>query len=324
MHTEATVSSAHGSGYRGVLFIGDPHLEGRQPGFRKDDYPNVILGKIEWCLDYAREHRLLPAFLGDIFDKPRDNPTWMIARLIDLLSDADALTIYGNHDCADPELSDHDSLMLLVKSGRLRLVSAREPWRGRVSGRDVLIGGSSYRETFPDGIWADAQDHELGIWLAHHDVIAPGYAEQGRVKPRELPGIDLVVNGHIHRELGEVLAGRTRWITPGNISRRSRSDATRDHVPSVLRLDVGDEEYELQRVTVPHAPFDEVFHPAALEDEITTGDSAFVTGLAELEARRTDSGAGLLAFIDANSGEFEPEVAREIRTLAEEVTSNGE
>src|SRR5438552_9043364 len=64
--------------YRGLLIIGDPHLEGRQPGFRKDDYPNVILDKLAWCLNYANNNRLLPAILGDLFDKPRDNPTWML------------------------------------------------------------------------------------------------------------------------------------------------------------------------------------------------------------------------------------------------------
>lgn len=28
---------------QGLLFIGDPHLEARVPGFRKDDYPQVVL-----------------------------------------------------------------------------------------------------------------------------------------------------------------------------------------------------------------------------------------------------------------------------------------
>ena len=54
--------------YQGLLLIGDPHLEGRIPGFRKDDYPNVILQKLTWALDYAAEQHLLPAILGDLFD----------------------------------------------------------------------------------------------------------------------------------------------------------------------------------------------------------------------------------------------------------------
>jgi DNA repair exonuclease SbcCD nuclease subunit len=322
-------SDANGAGeYRGVLFIGDPHLEGRQPGFRKDDYPRVILEKIDWCLNYAAAHALLPAFLGDIFDKPRDNPTWMLGGLIDMLSGVEAIGIYGNHDCAEPELTDNDSLMLLFKAGSIRRISAADPWIGRMQGRRVLIGGSSYREPFPEKEIlvgrpsADASAAAFGLWLAHHDVIAPGYEEQGRVKPRELPGIDLVVNGHIHRRLGEVFTGRTRWVTPGNISRRSRSDAARDHVPAVLRLDVGEGGYELSYITVPHAPFEEVFHPVAVDTDIDPSDSAFVRGLAELQARRTATGAGFMTFIEQNLEQFTAPVAQEIRSLAEEVTKD--
>jgi DNA repair exonuclease SbcCD nuclease subunit len=308
-----------------VLFIGDPHLEARQPGFRRDDYPTVILEKLEWCLNYAVEHRLLPALLGDIFDKPRDNATWMIARLFDMLSGVECIGIYGNHDCAEPELTDNDSLMLLFKAGRIRRVSEAEPWRGRMAGRPVVIGGASYREPLPDRLPEEAPDPSpLGIWLSHHDVIAPGYEEQGRLQPREIPGVDLVVNGHIHRELGTVDAGATKWVTPGNISRRTRSDAVRDHVPQVLRLDVTEDGWELKRITVPHAPFEEVFHPMVAEEEAGVSASAFVSGLAELQARRTDRGAGLLEFLEKNLDQFEEPVAEEIRVLAREVTQDGE
>lgn len=320
---DRSMAGAGNRGYAGVLFIGDPHLEGRQPGFRRDDYPNVILEKIEWTLDYARENRLLPAFLGDVFDKPRDNPTWMIARLIDMLAGREAIGIYGNHDCADPELNDNDSLMLLFKSGSIRRVSEVAPWRGEMAGQPVVIGGASYRERLPEALPGGGEPRPLGIWLSHHDIIAPGYEEQGRLKPREIPGVDLVVNGHIHRELGEVQAGGTRWVTPGNIARRSRSDAVRHHVPSVLRLDVAAGGHELSRVEVPHRPFDEVFHPLVADEEIDTSESAFVAGLAELEARRTQSGAGLRQFIEKNIDQFDQAVAREIRALAEEVTGDG-
>jgi hypothetical protein len=339
--------SSKAGGYRGVLFIGDPHLEGRQPGFRKDDYPEVILEKLAWSLDYAAEHRLLPALLGDVFDKPRDNPTWMVARLIDMLAERECIGIYGNHDCADPELNDNDTLMLLFKSGSIRLVSEGDPWHGVMGGRRVVIGGSSYRERLPQALGAAAgASRPLGIWLSHHDIIAPGYEEQGRLRPREIPGVDLVVNGHIHRELGEVEVGATRWVTPGNISRRSRSDAVRDHVPSVLRLGVRGEDtgavsgggteadadavnpgsggYELSRVEVPHAPFDDVFHPLVAGEESDVSASAFVSGLAELQARRTQSGAGLMSFLEQNLDQFEEAVAAEIRSLAEEVTGYGE
>jgi DNA repair exonuclease SbcCD nuclease subunit len=310
--------------YVGLLVIGDPHLEGRQPGFRKDDYPNVILEKLAWCLEYAAANRLLPAILGDLFDKPRDNPNWMLVRLIELLS-GEVIGLYGNHDCADPELKDHDSLSLLVRSGRLRLVCEAEPWRGTIGGRAVVIGGSSYRQPIPKHFSTSVEAGSatpLVIWLTHHDILIPGY-DEGRIKPFEIVGVELLINGHIHRRLEEVRAGRTRWLTPGNISRRSRSDASRDHVPAALRIDISPEDYQLSYVEIPHRPFGEVFHALVLDAPAAAGASAFVAGLAELQARRTASGAGLMEFLEQNVIQFSPSVAAEIMHLAMEVTNDG-
>lgn len=320
--------------YSGVLVIGDPHLEGRQPGFRKDDYPEVILKKLEWCLGYARDEKLLPIILGDLFDKPRDNPNWMIGRLLEIFKD-EVLGIYGNHDVHyQPELTEHDSLQLLVSAGRLRLVSEQSPWTGLMNGRPVVIGGSSYRQEIPQtfdplpALQAAAVDDPaitraaaspLVIWLTHHDILIPGY-DEGRLQPYEIDGIELVINGHIHRRLETVCKSSTRWLTPGNISRRSRSDAVREHVPSVLRIDVADSSWTETMIEVPHAPHEVVFHEAILETQEVAGSSAFVAGLAELQARRTQSGEGLKEFLKQNVDQFEPDVAEEIWRLAEEVT----
>jgi DNA repair exonuclease SbcCD nuclease subunit len=316
--------------YTGLLLIGDPHLEGRQPGFRKDDYPNVILDKLTWCLDYAAEHRLLPAILGDLFDKPRDNPNWLLVRLLTILR-GEVIGLYGNHDVHyNPELTPDDSLSLLVTSGRIRLVSEASPWQGVIAGRPVVVGGSSYRQRIPKAFSllapGDAEINPAGdlgaplvVWLTHHDILIPGY-DEGRIKPREIAGVDLLVNGHIHRRLADVQSGKTLWLTPGNISRRSRSDANREHLPAALRVDVLQDSFAIQYVEIPHQPFDEVFHEAVVESAAQGEASAFVAGLAELQARRTASGAGLMEFLAQNLTQFEPDVADEIMNLTREVT----
>lgn len=309
------------SNYAGLLLIGDPHLEGRSPGFRKDDYPNVILSKLEWCLEYARDQRLLPAILGDLFDKPRDNPNWLLNRLLNLFK-GEVIGLYGNHDVHyHPELTLDDSLSLLVNANRIRLVSAESPWRGRIGGRDVIVGGSSYRQEIPKSFKVSTDALQpLVIWLTHHDILIPGY-DEGRIKPTELGGIDVVVNGHIHRRLEDIQAGRTLWLTPGNISRRSRNDATRVHIPAALRIDVTADGYNATHITIPHDTFDDVFHEAVVETVAESQGSAFVAGLAELQARRTASGAGLIEFLNQNLSQFEPGVAAEILKLNQEVTN---
>lgn len=307
--------------YQGLLIIGDPHLEGRIPGFRKDEYPQVILNKVRWCLDYARDHRLLPAILGDLFHLPRDNPTWLLGELIEMLSRCEAIGLYGNHDTADPILTDHDSLSLLIKAGCLRLVDASLPWRGTINGRAVIVGGSSYRCPIPDAFEPQEEDGEqaLVFWLAHHDICVPGYEEQGRMNPRELPGIDAVINGHIHRRLDDVQTGRTLWLTPGNISRRARNEATQEHIPAALRIDIDADGWRREHVTIPHEPFKAIFHEMVADESVDPTESAFVAGLAELQARRTDTGAGLMEFLEQNIGQFDEEVGTEIMALATEV-----
>ena len=316
--------------YVGLLVIGDPHIEGRQPGFRKDDFPQVILDKVQWCLDYAKANQLLPTFLGDMFDKPRDNPTWIVGRLIEIMSPVPSIGIYGNHDCAETSLNENDSLSILIKAGCIRMVSQRSPWRGIMNDRMVFVGGSSYRHAIPTEFKLTAArrgslfaDDPLVVWLTHHVIDIAGY-ENGRFKPHEIENVDLLINGHIHRQLETVSAGRTKWMTPGNICRRSRSEACKDHVPKVLRIDVTPEDYKLAEIEIPHQPHDEVFHSVATQASLEATSSEFVTGLAELTSRRTQSGAGLHAFLSENLCQFEPAVAMEIKALAFEVTGTEE
>ena len=312
----------------GLLFIGDPHLASRAPGFRKDDYPRTALAKLRWAIDYAIEHRLLPVLLGDLFDYPRDNANWMLVELLGLFArcpDGCAPAIYGNHDCKENEVGDNDTLSVLLTSGHVRLLDSR-PWRGRINGCHVIVGGTSWGRKLPEAFDRSslpADEPARVFWITHHDLKFPGYEEQARMGCREIAGVDVAVNGHIHRALGEVIAGGTTWINPGNITRVSRGDATRAHEPSVLRIDLSaDGAWSRRRVAVPFRPFDEVFHAEVADAELKIDDSLFIRELASLESARTATGAGLRAFLDANLPQFEPRVSDEINSLAQEVLND--
>ena len=60
--------------------------------------------------------------------------------------------IFGNHDCAETTLNENDTLSILISAGCLRLVSEQQPWIGKMSGRQVVVGGSSYRALVPKKI----------------------------------------------------------------------------------------------------------------------------------------------------------------------------
>lgn len=310
-----------GTEYRGLLFIGDPHLASQVPGFRKDDFPQTALGKLRHCLDYAREERLLPAILGDLFNCPRDNANWLLGDLIVLLGSQEVVGVYGNHDCRENSLLDHDSLSVLEKAEVIRLVDEEHPWRGIINDQRVVLGGSSWGQPLPKA-W-DQDPDAIVFWMGHHDLKVPGYAE-GYQSLSELPGIHAVINGHIHRNLESVVCGSTTWITPGNICRVKRSDASKVHCPSVLRIDVDASGWTPTRIPIPYAPFDEVFHPELVAETLTgEARSSFIEGLAELEALRTAEGAGFKQFLDKNLSQFPPEVQRGIWDLWQEVNPNG-
>lgn len=337
----------------GLLFIGDPHLAHRPPGHRTDGYPDDIAAKLAWCLETARRERLLPVLLGDLFHWPRDNSNALLVRLLDLLLGSGAApipAIAGNHDMRFGSLDDDDSLSVLVRAGAIDPLDRRPaalPRRERLGGRDVVLGGTPWGAPLPtaaasrgprEGAPVDAKsaaadeaappvdadddaDAPLVVWITHHDLIFPGTEDVGRARPPELPGVDLAVNGHIHRPASEpVRAGRTTWFNPGSISRLTRSPATRARRPGVLRVLVdGAGRWEATRLEVPHRPFEEVFHEPDLVDEpeTPTEESAFVRGLEQLVARRTTTGQGLRDFLAANLSAFPEEISRDVRELAD-------
>ena len=303
--------------YRGLLVIGDPHLEGRSPGFRKDDYPQTILQKLHWCLATARQEKLLPVLLGDLFQVPRDNPNWLINELIQML-DQKTFAIYGNHDVHGNQLGLDDTFSILESAGCIELLNDNNCFQAQMNGHNVLVGGTSWGQPIPDAEQLDLSGEPVVIWLTHHDLMVPGY-ESGRIELDDNLPFDLVINGHIHRRLEEYRIGETVVVTPGSITRRKRSDATRNHVPSVLLVEFAQHGWGYKYIEVPHRPFEEVFHASVVSTEIPDQRSDFVSGLAELQSRRTESGEGLSEFLAANLGQFEPDIAQEIQSLADEV-----
>jgi DNA repair exonuclease SbcCD nuclease subunit len=308
--------------YNGILCIGDPHLCGWAPGFRKDDYPQIVLEKLQWSLEYARTNQLLPILLGDLFERPRDNANWLLARLMVLL-DRPILSVIGNHDLSEDLLCDHDSLKVLLAAGRLRMLQD-DPWTGRINQIPVFIGGTNNRQPIPKSF----PRPEIGgprwvIWITHDDIQFPDY-EAGRHTCREIDGVDLVVNGHIHRQMADVACGKTTWCNPGNIARLKRGDATKLHVPGVMRIDVTQEAIVRERIVVPHKPFEECFHPAESIATPVQGASQFIAGLSVMQKFRTEDGEGLRRLIEQNLPDIPDQRVRiEIQNLMNEVLNHG-
>ncbi|MDP9176026.1 MAG: metallophosphoesterase [Planctomycetota bacterium] len=307
---------------RGILCIGDPHLCTWAPGYRKDNYPQTVLDKLRWALEYARQNALLPVLLGDLFHVPRDNANWLIAHLMGLL-DGQILTVIGNHDLSEDQLCDHDSLRVLFAANRLfRLDQA--PWIGEINGVPIAIGGTNNGQRLPIAVdRAALGDPRWLFWVAHHDILFPGYEEAGHIGCEEIPGVDMVINGHIHRCLPDVVRGCTTWCNPGNIARVSRSDASRQHIPGVLRIEIDNDCWTKTRIVAPHQPFELVFYPVEQIETEKPGASNFIAGLQSMQKFKTADGEGLRRLIEDNLPKFTNErVKSEILILMKEVLPN--
>jgi len=305
---------------RGLLLIPDPHVAGTPPGQRLPGYQEQILDKLRFCLKTAAEEHLAPVLLGDLFHWPRDNPNSLLVALIGLFAPHRPFVLVGNHDKYQARLTDDCSVAVLRAAGAVRLIAEAGPvFRLDGPAGRVLVCAS------PDGaplprLFERSRDEEV-VWLSHHNIGFPDFQDR-QIAPREIPGVDWVINGHIHRPQPTVRRGGTRWANPGNVTRLNFNRRSKERVPAASIWRPGCAELEL--LPVPFLPFAEVFPDQELPAEgppVAAHAAAFLQGLERLAWRRTAEGAGLREFLSANLNPDLPESAL-VWELYEEVVAH--
>ena len=269
----------------GLLFIGDPHLSGRRPGRRTDlDFAGTVLKKLSHAFNIAREGGLQPIILGDLFDRAGEQDLRVLSRLLHLLRDhRDAgglipVTLAGNHDMKDATLSGDTAMAVVHESGLLRVLEDGVPVPVyRMADRQgeqghciaVLVPysyGQEYR-LLENGVPSEdiakalcmkpeqplsavMAPNALVIALTHADFAFEG-AYPGAKEIVEIPGVDMVVNGHMHKLCPAVRRGGTLWWNPGNITRMSMD--CEGHAPRVWSWRPGED--ILTGIHLPHEKF---------------------------------------------------------------------
>jgi hypothetical protein len=229
---------------RGLLFIGDPHVASYNPGRRMDpSYLDTVLGKLGQCSTWTKERQLLPVSPGDLLDDPDDRDPVMLYRLTGALQQFEPPLVItpGNHDLgAEKWLTEKSVLSLLGLTRTVDLAPQPGFW-GRVhltaeDGRShrLVVGFTPYGEPLPASLAeamglpattsvdvARAQaEADTVLWITHGDFAFEG-AYPGAAPLVAIPGVDLVVNGHMHGAKKPVKVGDTVWYNPGNIVRMS-------------------------------------------------------------------------------------------------------
>jgi hypothetical protein len=290
---------------RGVLIIGDPHVSSRRPGRRKDEvWPKPVLTKLERCVVIANERDLIPVILGDLFDRPVEPDESLKTQLIRILKSFRhrPLVNVGNHDIQHTTLSDGDTLALLGLCDVVDVVPSSGPVIDlQINGSRLGIGMTPYGQVIPQDVRGSFSNIDRQVWFTHHDIAFDG-GYPGAVPPFAVEGCDLLINGHIHKTQKGIVAGRTHWMKPGNITRQSVD--LLDHLPRAWILDASG---TLLAQDLPYEA--DIFDLTGRVVEAASGqavaealESAFVSLLsaeASTELRRSDDGSILRDEIEA-------------------------
>lgn len=213
----------------GVLFIGDPHQSSRTPGRRTDEcFYKTVANKIRQAIRIAEERNLVPVVLGDFFDRDDDTDAGMLVETMNALKTTGHTpwTLVGNHEKRKTLLTNDTALAVVLESGLLK----RFPDQGfgfclksiGMEGKEMTtwFGGSAYDQPVPMDITPWKTNDEDVVWLTHHDWVFEG-SYPNAMKPHEIRGCFLLVNGHIHGTKPIKRVGQTTYVNPGNITRMS-------------------------------------------------------------------------------------------------------
>lgn len=285
----------------GLFLVGDPHLADTPPGQRLDGYLDQIMVKLKACLDRAEELGMVTVLLGDLFHKPRDNSNKMLVDLMRLFgSYKHVWAVVGNHDKYQSRFTDDVSIAVLETAQSLKLMKENGPqFVLETEKGDVLVCASPDGYPLPKSYERAEGDPDTVIWLTHHNIQFPEFIDRA-YSIKEIPGIDWLINGHIHRPQETITKGQTTWANPGNITRLTFTRRSMVREPEAALWTPGC--IDLEKWRVPYENFDVVFPDQELppEEHEVEGESSYVQGLERLAWQRTQEGMGLKQFLTDN------------------------
>lgn len=300
--------------YEGLLFVGDPHVWSKGPGKRLDSdiFSSVVLGKIEQAVNIAIERNLYLVFLGDLFHVHTENNITLLTKLIRILKKLPnpPVTVEGNHEKSQTKLSDDVALSMLREAGVIHTIE-KSDWWGHFIFKDkseAYVGSTPYGEKIPTEI-NKHNENATHIWLTHHDLDF-GNSYPGVIPLKEIKGVDILVNGHIHQTKKPITVGKMKAHNPGNITRLSID--CKDHVPAVWQWKK-EQNQELEAIDLifekhifdlsgKHIEIEDI-KPIMAEEYSVQQTSQFVEKMnehaKEYDPRKTDDGAYLKDNIQA-------------------------
>lgn len=289
---------------RSLIYFTDPHIGDVPPVGRTASYTEDMINKLaDIMLLCTERHTTAVICGGDLFDQKRPNRVShrLRTRLSAVLKSfpCPVYMVPGNHDMGPNELASLPNQPLggLEESGAVKMLEHTELiWSGPTNNSHelmcVLIPRPYSIVGDADPLYYALTDQEKKdlegagetpvIMVAHGSIIPPGHI---RPYPHvtadqiDLCGIDVLLAGHIHEELGTHIVehnGRDVYFSnPGSLSRRARTNANYLREVGVIEIRINTEkqgDIALEKLKIPMRPFDEVFVGEAAETDDTPND----------------------------------------------------
>ena len=225
-----------------VGFFTDLHVAGQAPSSRNDDYTDVILEKLAFCLKRCSETCDLVIFGGDMTHSHKLGNDRLKERLIkvfydNLRNDQPFLYTYGQHDLRGENLGSREESTTAFVMRMLKLLGksvVEIPHDGWLKYETVLVSacprGCEPVSWFDERATARAESRCVSIAVVHHlvtDEKTPWLLDYESLRTSAKNNertIDVVLSGDLHCGFGPRLnQSGTLFVNPGSVARTSKS-----------------------------------------------------------------------------------------------------
>ena len=247
------MNASHPRPMERIAVVIDPHLRGRSPRARLDDFQTAILRKLTWVVDYCNEQNIACMLIpGDLFDSFAVEVTTIGNLAVTLQRFYGAiLTIPGNHDliAGNPETKWRTPYYLLSRLGVTKDLDRKVyVIDGGVGRKNICVSGHgfTYETDTPEGMGqfdpeAPPCDGAVRIHMVHSMLLTkpPGFDMRHTLIEDVRSDADVIVSGHDHSGFGVIRRKDGKlFINPGAIARLSASEAEMSRQVQIAVIDV--------------------------------------------------------------------------------------
>lgn len=258
-----------------VLVLNDIHAAASPPAGCKPAYVDDVLEMLQEARDIAiRERVSVTVFTGDLFHLKRNVPHGLVWKIMSILKGwpGQKLAIVGNHDLSEEGIASisKQPIGVLFKAGVLTwlekdyvekyvtLTGIGEPEQARSEWLTIQWSPANYY----NGI--DDDPANLGLtrvpdvdWAVKvvHASLSPKPLIFPHITYKQVPteGMDAVLHGHIHTDVGYKTVNGCTFVNYGSLGRVARSADNLHRTPRLCLMTITKEEITYEGIELKSA-----------------------------------------------------------------------